>query len=227
MRTTGASAIDELRAGFDEPFSALGNDAPRDRGTVVISWPSVPVELVRAAGFAPVVARGSGAPTPAADQVLEPDLFPNRLRQLVEAALTGRLAEVAAIVLPRTSDPDYKCFLYLRELVRSGAIATLPPVLLFDLLRSDGADTQAHNAERTRALWAQLARLVGGRPQPENLRRQDRANSISSLLQSVFLNQTFRRLGEFLDNRPPARTHQAKRFCHRQNILKLTFPVFL
>ena len=55
----GASVIDELRAGFEEPFSALGGDAARDRATVVISWPSVPVELIRAAGFSPVVARGS------------------------------------------------------------------------------------------------------------------------------------------------------------------------
>ena len=94
-----------------------------DRETVVMSWPSVPVEIVRAAGLSPVVARGRSAPTPAADRVLEPDLFPNRLRQLVEAALTGRLADVAAVVLPRSSDPDYKCFLYLRELVRRGIAA--------------------------------------------------------------------------------------------------------
>lgn len=172
MGTTGASAIDELRAGFEEPFSALGSDTARDRGTVVISWPSVPVELVRAAGFSPVVARGSGAPTPAAGHVLEPDLFPNRLGQLVEAALAGRLANVAAIVLPRTSDPDYKCFLYLRELVRRGDVATLPPVLLFDLLHSDGPDTQAYNTERTRVLSTLLASLAGRKPEPDDLRRE-------------------------------------------------------
>ena len=64
MRTTGASAVDELRAAFEEPFAALGSDTARDGGTVVISWPSVPVELVRAAGFSPVVARGSGIRRP-------------------------------------------------------------------------------------------------------------------------------------------------------------------
>ena len=113
-----ASAIDELRAAFEDPFWELGRDAARDRATVVMSWPSVPVEIVRAAGLWPVFARGHSTPTPAADRVLEPELFPNRLRQLVEAALTERLADVAAIVLPRSSDPDYKCFLYLRELAR-------------------------------------------------------------------------------------------------------------
>ena len=75
MRATGASAVEELRAAFEEPFAALGSDTARDGGTVVISWPSVPIELVRAAGFSPVFARGRGAPTPAADRVLETTSF--------------------------------------------------------------------------------------------------------------------------------------------------------
>ena len=172
MRPTGASAADELRSAFEQPFAELGSDTARDRNAVVISWPSIPVELVRAAGFAPVIARGRGAPTPAADRVLETDLFPNRLRQLVEAAITGRLTHVAAVVLPRTSDPDYKCFLYLRELVRRGDITTLPPILLFDVLHSDGADTQAYNTGRARALSEVLANLAGRKPVQDELRHE-------------------------------------------------------
>jgi benzoyl-CoA reductase/2-hydroxyglutaryl-CoA dehydratase subunit BcrC/BadD/HgdB len=165
-----ASAVTELRAAFEEPFSALGRDAAHDRRTVLVSWPSVPVELVHAAGLRPVFARGTGAPTPAADGVLEPDLFPNRLRQLVEAALTKRLANVAAIVLPRSSDADYKCFLYLRELARRGDATALPPVLLFDLLHSDGPDARAYNADRARDLSARLASLAGRPRRTDNLR---------------------------------------------------------
>ena len=104
--------------------------------------------------------------------MLEPGLFPDRLRQLVEAALTGRLAEVAAIVLPRTSEPDYKCFLYLRELVRRRDVAMLPPVLLFDLLHSDGADAQAYDTERARALSERLASLAGRQPAQDDLRHE-------------------------------------------------------
>jgi len=165
-----ASAINELRAGFEEPFWALGRDAARDRETVLISWPSVPIELVRAAGLAPVFARGRSTPTPAADRVLEPDLFPNRLRQLVEAALTNCLADIAAIVLPRSSDPDYKCFLYLRELVRRGIASNLPPILLFDLLQSDDADARAYNTDRARELSARLANLAGRQHRADDLR---------------------------------------------------------
>jgi hypothetical protein len=165
------SAIAELTAGFEEPFRLLGRDGGRDRDAVVISWPSVPVELVCAAGLRAVVARGSTAPTPAADAVLEPDLFPGRLRQLVEAALTGRLAHVAAIVLPRTSDPDYKCFLYLRELVRRGLVSTLPPVLLFDLLHSATPEVPPYDVARARALLDRLAGISERRPTSNDLRR--------------------------------------------------------
>jgi len=152
----GSSVVKELSGALEAPFAALGRDAERDRGTVVISWPSVPVEIVRAAGFRPVVARGGAAPTVAADAVIEPDVFPSRLRQLVEAAMTGRLAHVAAIVLPRTSDADYKCFLYLRELIRRDVVARLPPVLLFDLLQSTGADVPAYDGERAREIGPRL-----------------------------------------------------------------------
>ena len=172
-----ARAIAELRAAFEEPFWKLGRDAARDRETVLLSWPSVPVELVRAAGFLPVFARGRGTPTPAADRVLEPDLFPNRLRQLVEAALTERLADVAAIVLPRSSDPDYKCFLYLRELVRRGIAKHLPPVLLFDLLHSDAPDARAYNAGRARDLSARLTSLAGRRLQDDDDLRETIASA--------------------------------------------------
>jgi hypothetical protein len=158
------SVIGELREGFEEPFWALGRDAAQDRRTVVVSWPSAPVELVRAAGFVPVFARGRSVGTPAADRVLEPGLFPNRLRQLVEAILTSRIANVAAVVLPRSSDPDYKCFLYLRELARLGTVAARPPLLLFDLLHADFADAREYNADRARTLFGQLAGLAR-RPQ--------------------------------------------------------------
>jgi benzoyl-CoA reductase/2-hydroxyglutaryl-CoA dehydratase subunit BcrC/BadD/HgdB len=103
--------------------------------------------------------------------MLEAELFPNRLRQLVDAALTGRLNDVAAVLLPRSSDADYKCFLYLREFVRRGVAAALPPVLLFDLLHSDDPEAPAYNADRARALSAQLAGLAGRNIAADDLRR--------------------------------------------------------
>jgi hypothetical protein len=103
--------------------------------------------------------------------VLEPGLFPNRLRQLVEAVLTSRLANVAAVLLPRSSDPDYKCFLYLRELARLGAVAARPPVLLFDLLHADFSGALGYNADRARTLSGQLAALARRPHGTEEVRR--------------------------------------------------------
>ena len=111
---------------------------------------------------------------PPADRVLEPDLFPNRLRQLVEAALTGRLADVAAVVLPRTSDPDYKCFLYLRELVRRGMASQRcrPSCCSICCIRT-APTRSAYNTERARALSALLANLAGRQHRAQDdLRRE-------------------------------------------------------
>ena len=124
------NAIATLTAAFDATFTSPGYAADRDRPAVVLSWPSVPIEIVRAAGLRPIFVRGgaiSTAATPAADAHLEPEIFPSRLRHLVDAALTGRLDRAARIIVPRTSDPDYKSFLYLREFVRRGIARSLPP----------------------------------------------------------------------------------------------------
>ena len=139
---------------------------------LVTSWPSVPVEIIRAAGVRPLIVRGSSGPTPAADAHLEPGIFPNRLRRLVEDALTGRLDQAVRLVIPRTSDVDYKCYLYLREFVRRGVMASLPPVVLFDLLQSRGADVPAYDAGRTRALLDDLVSVSGRMPSRDDLRRE-------------------------------------------------------
>src|SRR5688572_2995751 len=124
------------------------------------------------------MARGASGPTHAADVQLEPGIFPSRLRHLVDDALTGRLAHAARIVIPRTSDADYKCFLYLREFVRNGVATALAPIVLFDLLQSRGADVLAYNVTRTRALLDELASGSGRMPSADDLRREiTRANA--------------------------------------------------
>jgi benzoyl-CoA reductase/2-hydroxyglutaryl-CoA dehydratase subunit BcrC/BadD/HgdB len=129
------------------------------------------MEVIRAAGLRPVVARGSATATPTADAQLESDIFPSRLRHLIEAALTGRLSHVARIVVPRTSDPDYKGFLYLREFVRTSVAQPLAPSVLFDLLQSNSPDVRTYNAARTRALIDELASVSGAVPSNDDLRR--------------------------------------------------------
>lgn len=154
-----------MTAAFEAPFTNLGS-------TAVLSWPSVPIEVLRAAGLRPLVACGTSAATPAADAHLEPGIFPGRIRRLINAALTGQLSGAACIIIPRTSDPDYKCFLYLREFARLGIAPSLPPVLLYDLLQSQGPDVPAYNAARTHRLLEQLASITGRRPSLDDVRQE-------------------------------------------------------
>jgi benzoyl-CoA reductase/2-hydroxyglutaryl-CoA dehydratase subunit BcrC/BadD/HgdB len=82
------------------------------------------------------------------------------------------------IVIPRTSDADYKCFLYLREFVRRGVVTALAPLVLFDLLQSRGPDVPAYDVARTRALLDDLSSATGRTPSADDLRREiTRANT--------------------------------------------------
>jgi hypothetical protein len=155
-----SDALARLTAAFEYPFGRHGDAAEQGRPVLVTSWPTVPVEIIRAAGFRPVVMRGRPIRTPLADVVLEPHVFPNRLHQLIQAALAGELADAACLVLPRTSDPDYKAFLYLRELDRRHLITLRAPVLLFDLLQSGSPGVRSYNAARARELFDTLAALA-------------------------------------------------------------------
>jgi len=174
-----------LTAAFEESVIAAGMDAELDakhdgRG-VVISWPSVPIEIIRAAGLVPLIARGGKSATPTADAYLESGIFPGRIRMLAEAALTGRLSRAARIIVPRTSDPDYKFFLYLREFVRLGLAPALPPVVLFDLLQSQGPDVRSYNAARSRDLLHELTRASDCLVTLDDVRREiARANTARS-----------------------------------------------
>ena len=168
-------AIATLTAAFDATVTDPGYGADRDRPPVVISWPSVPIEIVRAAGLRAVFVRGGPtgtATTPAADAHLESEIFPSRLRYLMDAALTGCLDRAARIIIPRTSDPDYKTFLYLREFERRGIARSLPPILLFDLLQSDGPEVRSYDAARVRALFDELASVNGRQPSLDDLRHE-------------------------------------------------------
>ena len=169
---SATTAIAELTDAFEKTFARLGDDTDRDRSVVVTSWPSVPLEIIRAAGLRPVVARGSATASPTADAQLESDIFPSRLRHLVEAALTGRLSHVARIVIPRTSDADYKCSLYLREFLRTGVGRPLAPIVLFDLLQSDSEGVRGYDVARVRALIEELASMSGYPPSSDDLRQE-------------------------------------------------------
>jgi hypothetical protein len=165
-----SAALDRLTDAFDQPFGSASSANEKDRSCVVTSSPAVPIEIIHAAGLRPLVIRGRSARTPLADAVLEPHIFPNRLRQLVDGALAGLLSRATCVVLPRTSDSDYKVFLYLHELTRRNRMDVRAPVLLFDLLQSSGPDVHAYDTARTHELFGTLAALAGRRATADDVR---------------------------------------------------------
>ena len=104
----------------------------------------------------------------------------------MDAALAGRLSTAARLIIPRTSDPDYKCFLYLREFVRTDIAAALPSTVLFDLLQSNGPDVPEYNAARTRDLFEELATLSAHRASLDDLRHEiERTNVARAALRRL------------------------------------------
>ena len=106
--------------------------------------------------------RWSTAPTPMADARLEPGVFSPSVRALVEAAFTGELSPLRALVMPRSSEQQYKAYLYLREFAREKADGfRCPALLLYDLLQSDSSEVRAYVLSRTQALAGDVQALTG------------------------------------------------------------------
>ena len=123
---------------------------------------TVPVELLRAAGFFPLQLSGGvpGAPTPRADRYME-ELFDPIVRSVFERLLAGDYAFLDLIVLPRTSDSVQRLYYYLVELKRRGE-ADLPEVLMFDLLHTPWYSSAEYNFDRMAEFRDRLQGLGDG-----------------------------------------------------------------
>jgi benzoyl-CoA reductase/2-hydroxyglutaryl-CoA dehydratase subunit BcrC/BadD/HgdB len=155
-------AVDALTSAFERPLHYVAALRAAGHSVIGTSSPAVPAELLRAAGCESVVLRWATAPTPMADARLEPGVFSPFIRALVEAAFTGELSSLRALVMPRSSEQQYKAYLYLREFAREKADGFRCPVLLlYDLLQSDSSEVRAYVLSRTQALAGDVQALTG------------------------------------------------------------------
>jgi benzoyl-CoA reductase/2-hydroxyglutaryl-CoA dehydratase subunit BcrC/BadD/HgdB len=134
---------------------------------VAMTSNTVPWELLRAAGFNPVLLSPRRPRTPRADRYME-DVFSARMKAIFDFLLSHDAAPLSAVVIPRTSEQEHKLFLYLREVVRYGA-EHAPEPILYNLLHARSAEAQAYGLERTRELKTTLERLAGRSIEPEAL----------------------------------------------------------
>jgi len=146
---------------YDNPM-AQAREAHRAGIPVVgITSNTIPWELVRAAGFFPLMLRADGRTTPEADEYVEVNVFQGRIRQIFDCVVSGECDFLRAIVLPRTSEQEYKLFLYLREVARERPRDGMPTVYLYDLLHTRSPESREYGLERTHELKKQLEELSG------------------------------------------------------------------
>jgi benzoyl-CoA reductase/2-hydroxyglutaryl-CoA dehydratase subunit BcrC/BadD/HgdB len=135
---------------------------------------TVPWELIAAAGCFPLALRRRRGSTPNADELLEPDVFTARIRGIFEGVVSGEWTFLRAIVVPRTSEQEYKLFLYLREIARERPGSEMPPVYLYDLLHTRSREAYEYGLGRTAQLERTLERIAG-----RKIGREDVAGSIA------------------------------------------------
>lgn len=159
--TAPTSAIATLRRCFAQPLEHARAQLADGVRVIGAAAHTIPWELVRAAGFAPVVLRPTRPGGRACDEFLEPAVFSPRVRALFESVLTGDLTFLSALVFARTSEQDYKLYLYLREVARQGGHSHGPQLWFYDLLHSPSAHARDYGLARTRELIAQLEATAG------------------------------------------------------------------
>jgi hypothetical protein len=145
------SAIEQLTWHYEHPF-AQATEAARS-GTPVAGMTSntVPWELLRAAGYFPLLLKPSAGPAPVADRFMEDGVFSTRIRGIFDGIASGAWPFLKTVVIPRTSEQEHKLFLYLREVGRQG-LAELPDVYLYNLLHARSPETESYGLERTQEL---------------------------------------------------------------------------
>jgi benzoyl-CoA reductase/2-hydroxyglutaryl-CoA dehydratase subunit BcrC/BadD/HgdB len=147
----------------------LGANQARAKNEKVVAriGNTVPVELILAAGFMPVlIAADRSRPAPIAakyiDEIVQPETH-----ALFEAATLGEFDDFELVVLSRAHD---KLFYYLKEMYRQGALPNMAPLHIFDLMQSRRDAVRRYNEDRLRSLRLRLERAAGAAISDDALR---------------------------------------------------------
>jgi hypothetical protein len=133
-------------------------------GVPVVGFTSntVPWELVRAAGCFPVLVDpgfdAPEAPAGLAEPLMEP-VFDSRTRRIFTSILSGAWKFLRLLIVPRTSEPEYKLYLYLREVERQKLSDAIPPLFLYDLLHTRAPISKKYGLDRTGDLARRLTEI--------------------------------------------------------------------
>lgn len=158
-----ADPIGRLTWHYENPAAEAVSSTASGIPVVGMTSNTVPWELIRAAGAFPCVINSGNANHTDIPNFMEEGVFEERIRALFGAAISGDLQHISLLVIPRTSEQEYKLYLYLREVARQNPDRRMPCVYLFDMLHTRSPESYSYGLERTLCLKQRLEELTGRR----------------------------------------------------------------
>ncbi len=181
-----ADPIGRLSWHYENPAAEALSFVDTGVPVVGITSNTVPWELIRAAGAFPCVIDSGNAGCTDISSFMEEGVFEKRIRALFGAAISGDLQYLSLLLIPRTSEQEYKLYLYLREVARQDPHRRIPPVYLYDLLHTRSPESYSYGLERTLRLKERLEELTG--------RRIDDAALLTAIKESNSARRAIRKL---------------------------------
>jgi benzoyl-CoA reductase/2-hydroxyglutaryl-CoA dehydratase subunit BcrC/BadD/HgdB len=152
--------IERLTGHYENPDAEAMVTAANGIPIVGITSNTVPWELIRAAGAFPCVINSGNANHPDIANFMEEGVFEKRIRSIFGAAISGSLGHHSLLIISRTSEQEYKLYLYLREVARQDPKRRIPPVYLYDMLHTRSSESYSYGLERTLRLKERLEDLT-------------------------------------------------------------------
>jgi benzoyl-CoA reductase/2-hydroxyglutaryl-CoA dehydratase subunit BcrC/BadD/HgdB len=165
-RPTGQNALALLRHHYENRMAAA-QDWAGPGGMIGVVGSAAPVEFIVAAGRLPMqVPAEPPHPTPTADLWME-ETFEWQQRSVLDRVARGDFESCELLILTRSY---HEVYYYLKEIVRQGQGAKVPPLHMYDLMQSQRAAVRAYGQNRTDDLLARLERLAGAPITDDQLR---------------------------------------------------------
>lgn len=181
-----ADPIERLTWIYESPAAEAIAAAENGIPVVGITSNTVPWELIRAAGAFPVVINSGNSNHQDIDKFMEEGVFEKRIRALFGAAISGALKHLSLLVIPRTSEQEYKLYLYLREVERQDPERHIPPLYLYDLLHTRSLESYSYGLERTLHLRQRLEALTGKPMNADSLEQAiDESNTVRRAIRKL------------------------------------------
>jgi len=156
-----ADPIQRLTLYYENPAAEAKAAAANGIPVVGITSNTIPWELIRAAGAFPCVINSGNSNHSDIGNFMEEGVFENRIRAIFGAAISGDLQHLSLLLISRTSEQEYKLYLYLREVARQDPRRRIPPVYLYDMLHTRSSESYAYGLERSLCLKKRLEELTG------------------------------------------------------------------